>query len=132
MTALCVALPVLPLTVTATTHDPATAGLVTGVMAAFTIGLELVSPALLRRFQVRPLMVAAMLVQLVAMLAIAGVRTLPAMLAAGALAGAGFGLAVTVTVAAVGALAPPGRSGEAIGWFGLAASAPTIFGPPLA
>lgn len=132
MTALSLALPVLPLAVTATTHDPATAGLVTGVVAAFTIALELLSPALLRRFRARPLLAAAALLQLVAMAGFAELPTLPAMLACGALTGAGFGLLVTVTVVAVAALVPPGRSGEAVGWFGLSASVPTILGPPLA
>ncbi|HYW25752.1 MAG TPA: MFS transporter [Terriglobales bacterium] len=132
MAALSLALPVLPLTVAATTHDPASSGLVTGVTAAFTIVLELLSPGLLHRFRVRPLLLAAMLVQLIAMAGFAGIRTLPAMLVCGALTGAGFGLVVTATVAAVGALVPPGRAGEAIGYFGLCASVPTILGPPLA
>jgi predicted MFS family arabinose efflux permease len=132
MAALSLALPVLPLAVTATTHDAATAGLVTAVTAAATIALELLSPGLLHRFRVRPMLLAAMLVQLAAMAGFAGLRTLPAMLACGALTGAGFGLVITVTVAAVGALAPPGRSGEAIGYFGICASAPTILGSPLA
>jgi predicted MFS family arabinose efflux permease len=120
MAALGLALPVLPLTVVA------------GVMAAFTVVLELLSPGLLRRFPVRLLLVAAMLVQLLAMAGFTELRTLPAMLACGALTGAGFGLFVTVTVAAVGALAAPGRSGEAIGYFGVCASVPAILGPPLA
>src|SRR5262249_58624981 len=71
-------------------------------------------------------------VQLVAMAGFAGLPALPAMLVCGVLAGAGFGLFVTVTVAAVGALAPSGRSGEAIGYFGLSASVPAILGGPLA
>jgi predicted MFS family arabinose efflux permease len=132
MAALSLALPILPLTVAATTRDPVSAGLVTGVTAAFTIALELLSPGLLQRFRVRPLLVVAMLIQLVAMAGFAALRTLPAMLVCGALTGAGFGLLVTVAVAAIGALVPAGRSGEAIGYFGLSASAPTILGPPLA
>ena len=110
MAALGLALPVLPLPVDAATHNRATTGPVTGAMAAFTIGLELLSPGLLRRFRVQRLLVAAMLLQLVAMAGFAELRTLPAMLACGALTGAGFGLVLTVTVAAVGALVPPGRS----------------------
>jgi len=126
------ALPVLPLTVTAATHDQATAGLVTGVVSALTITMELLSPNILRRFRVRDVLVASALVQLVAMAGFAAVRTLPAMLAWGALTGAGFGLFVTVVVVAVAALVPPGRTGEAIGYFGLGVAAPTILGPPLA
>jgi predicted MFS family arabinose efflux permease len=132
MAALGLALPILPLTVDAITHDRATTGLVTGVVAAFTVGLELLTPSLLLRFRARLLLVLAMLLQLVAMAGFAELRTLPAMLACGALTGAGFGLLVTVTVAAVGASVPPARTGEAIGYFGLCASVPTILGPPLA
>jgi predicted MFS family arabinose efflux permease len=132
MAAYSLALPVLPLTVVARTHDRATAGLVTGVISAFTVVLELLSAALLRRFSERTLLVAGMLLQLVAMTGFAELRTFPAMLVCGALTGAGFGLFVTVLVVAIGGLAPPGRSGEAIGYFGLCASAPTILGPPLA
>lgn len=132
MAALSLALPVLPLTVAATAHDRATAGVVTGVVAAFTIALELLSPGLLRRFRARPLLVASALLQLVAMAGFAGLPSLPAMLACGALTGAGFGLLVTVTVVAVAALVPPARAGEAVGYFGLSASVPTILGPPLA
>jgi predicted MFS family arabinose efflux permease len=132
MAAYSLALPVLPLTVAATTHDRATAGLVTGVISAFTVVLELLSAALLRRFSERTLLMAGMLLQLVAMTGFAELRTFPAMLVCGALTGAGFGLFVTVLVVAIGGLAPPGRSGEAIGYFGLCASAPTILGPPLA
>jgi len=132
MAALCLALPILPLTVAATAHDRASTGIVTAVTAAFTILLELLSPGLLGRFRARTLLLAAMLLQLVAMLGFAELRALPAMLTGGALAGAGFGLAVTVTVAAVGAMVPPDRSGVAIGYFGLCASVPAILGPPVA
>ena len=132
MAAYSLALPILPLTVAATTHDRATAGLVTGVVAAFTVALELLSAGLLRRFTARTLLVAGILLQLVAMAGFVALPAFPAMVVCGALAGAGFGLFVTVMVVAVGALAPPGRSGEAIGYFGLCASAPTILGPPLA
>ncbi len=132
MTSLSLALPVLPLTVAETTHDPAAAGIVTAVVAAFTIALELQSAALLRRFRHRTLLVAALLVQVLAMAGLAELRALPAMLVCGALMGAGFGLAATITASTIGSLAPPGRHGEAIGYYGLSASAPAILAPPLA
>lgn len=132
MTPLCLALPVLPLTVSSTTGDPALAGVVTAATAALTVALELVSPGLVRRFSPRTLLVAALLVQLVAMAGFAGVRTLPAMLVCGALSGAGFGLLVTITVVAIGTLTPAARAGEAIGLFGVCASTPAILGPPVA
>jgi predicted MFS family arabinose efflux permease len=132
MTPVNFALPVLPLTVTETTHLPAAAGVVTAVAAACTIVLELLSANLLRRFHHRTLLAAALLVQVLAMAGFAGLRELPAMLVCGALAGAGFGLSATVTASAVASLAPPDRQGEAAGYFGLSASAPAVIAPPVA
>jgi predicted MFS family arabinose efflux permease len=126
------ALPVLPLTVTAITRQPAAAGLVTGTVSAFTIAMELVSPSFFHRFRVRDLLVGSALVQVVAMAGFAAVSALPAMLACGALMGAGFGVFVTVVAVATASLAPPGRTGEAIGYFGVGVAVPTIVGPPLA
>jgi len=94
--------------------------------------LEVASPGLMRRFQARRLLLGALLLQMVAMAGFAEFRALPAMLVCGAVTGAGFGVAATVTASSVGSLAPPGRHGEAIGYYGLSASAPTIFAPPLA
>lgn len=132
MTSLNLALPILPLTITESTHDRAAAGIVTAVIAACTIALELASPGLMRRFQARSLLLWALVLQTLAMAGFAELRALPAMLLCGALTGAGFGVAATVTANSVGSLAPPGRHGEAIGYFGISASAPTIFAPPLA
>jgi predicted MFS family arabinose efflux permease len=126
------ALPVLPLTVTAMTHQPAAAGLVTGTVSAFTIATELLSPSFFHRFSMRDLLVGSALVQFVAMAGFAAVPPLPAMLVCGALMGAGFGVFVTVLAAAAASLAPPGRTGEAIGYFGVGVAVPTIAGPPLA
>jgi predicted MFS family arabinose efflux permease len=44
--------------------------------------------------------------------------------------GAGFGTVATVSTILVGELAPPGRRGEAIGYYGLAASLPSVVGQP--
>ena len=131
MTTLNLSLPILPLTIAAT-GDRAAAGVVTAVVAAFTIVFELRTAALLRRLPQKNLLVMAMLIQAIAMAGFAGFRGLPAMLLFGALAGAGFGVVATVTASAVGSLAPPGRHGEAIGYYGLSASLPTIFAPPAA
>jgi predicted MFS family arabinose efflux permease len=132
MTSLNLILPVLPLTVTRTVREPAAAGIVTAVVALCTIALELHAANLLRRFRHRTLLLAALAVQVAAMAGFAWLPFLPAMLVCGALTGAGFGLVATVTANAIGSLAPQGRQGEAIGWFGLSASAPSIFAPPLA
>jgi predicted MFS family arabinose efflux permease len=129
MTTLNLVFPILPLVI-AQTGDRAGAGVVTAVVAACTIVLELRTAALLRRFGETRLLVAALLVQMLAMAGFAIVPGLPAMLVFGALAGAGFGTVATVTASAAGNLAPPGRHGEAIGYYGLAASVPTIIAPP--
>src|SRR5581483_9126844 len=84
MTSLNLALPILPLTITQTTHDRAAAGIVTAVISACTIVLEVASPGLMRRFQARRLLLGALLLQMVAMAGFAEFRALPAMLVCGA------------------------------------------------
>jgi predicted MFS family arabinose efflux permease len=130
MSTLNLILPVLPLVI-ASTGDRAAAGVVTAVVAAFTILLELRTAAILRRLAERWVLVLALGVQLLAMAGFALVPGLPAMLVFGALAGAGFGTVATVTASAAGGLAPPGRHGEAIGYYGISASVPTIICPPV-
>ena len=129
MSTLNLVLPVLPLMI-ARGGDRAAAGVVTAVVSAVTILLELRTAALLRRFDERSLVIASLLLQGVAMAGFAFVPGLPAMLVSGALAGAGFGIVATVTASAAGSLATAGRHGEAIGYYGIAASVPTIVCPP--
>lgn len=132
LTSLNLALPVLPLVVARATHEASFAGIVTAAVAACTVALELQTSRLLRRFRPTTLLLAAIALQLVAMAGFALNPPLPAMLILGGLTGAGFGAVATVTVNMVGALAPPGRQGEAIGYYGLAVSTPAIIAPPVA
>jgi predicted MFS family arabinose efflux permease len=124
------ALPVLPLTVTSVTRNTSSAGIVTAVVALLTMVFELQSARLLARFRPTLLLLAGLLVGTIAMVGFALVRTLPAMLVFGALAGAGFGVVATVSTSMVGRLAPPGRTGEGIGYYGLAASLPAVVAQP--
>jgi predicted MFS family arabinose efflux permease len=124
------ALPVLPLTVTSVTRNTSSAGIVTAVVALLTMAFELQSARLLARFRPVALLLAGLLVGTIAMAGFAEIRTLPAMLLFGGLAGAGFGVVATVSTSMIGWLAPPGRSGEAIGYYGLAASLPAVVAQP--
>ena len=132
LTSLNLALPVLPLVVTRATHEASIAGIVTAVVAAGTVALELQTSRLLRRARPTTFLPAAIALQMVAMAGFALNPPLPAMLILGGLTGAGFGAVATVTVNMVSGLAPPGRQGEAIGYYGLAVSTPAIIAPPVA
>ena len=120
----------LPLTVATATGNASLAGVVTATVAVLTVILELQAPHLLRHLRPVRLLVAGLLVEMVAMAGFAEFRSLPAMLVLGGLVGAGFGTVATVSTIMVSDLAAPGRRGEAIGYYGLAASLPSVVGPP--
>jgi len=124
------ALPVLPIAVERMTGRTGATGIVTAGVALFTVVFELVAARLVGRLRPSLLLIGAVGLEMVAMAGFATVQSLPAMLLFGCLVGAGFGTVATVSAALIGALAPPGRQGEAIGYYGLAASAPAIIGPP--
>jgi predicted MFS family arabinose efflux permease len=130
LTTLNLALPVLPLSVAQATGNTGLAGVVTATVAVLTVIFELQAPHLLRRIRPVRLLVAGLLVEMIAMAGFAEIRALPAMLFFGGLVGAGFGTVATVSTILVGRLAPPGRRGEAIGYYGLAASLPSVVGQP--
>jgi predicted MFS family arabinose efflux permease len=130
LSTLNLALPVLPLSVARATGNTGLAGVVTAAVAVLTVIFELQAPHLLRRVRPVRLLVAGLLVEMIAMAGFAEFRALPAMLFFGGLVGAGFGTVATVSTILVGRLAPPGRRGEAIGYYGLAASLPSVVGPP--
>jgi predicted MFS family arabinose efflux permease len=132
LTSLNLALPVLPLLVDRATHRPSLTGIVTVVVAACTVVLELQTSRLLRRFRAKNVLLAAIIAQLIAMAGFALAPPLAVMLVLGGLTGAGFGTVATVSATMIGAMAPPGRQGEAIGYYGLAVSTPAIVAPPLA
>ncbi len=126
-----VTLPSLPAYVASAGSSTASAGATTTVMLAATVLFQPVVPALLRRLSA-PATVAIGLV----------VMGLPAPLLIWANAGAGLysicvlrgvGFAVFTVAGAIMAseVAPPGREGEAVGLYGLAAGIPNVIVIPL-
>ena len=132
MTTLNLALPILPITVTTATGNASIAGTVTAAVALFTVVAELRTAGWMARFGPITVLRVALVVEMVAMAGFAEFQTLPAMLVFGGLVGAGFGTVATVTAATVGSFVPTARQGEAIGYYGLAASFPGIVAPPAA
>jgi predicted MFS family arabinose efflux permease len=129
LTTLNLILPVLPLTVARATGNAGVAGFVTVSVALLTVVSELQAARLLSRFRPLSLLLAGLLLEMVAMAGFAEIRALPAMLVLGGLVGAGFGTVATVSTVMMGSLAPPERRGEAIGYYGLAASFPSVVAP---
>jgi predicted MFS family arabinose efflux permease len=129
LTTLNLILPVLPLTVARATGNAGVAGFVTVSIALMTVVSELQAARLLSRFKPLSLLLAGLLLEMVAMAGFAEIRALPAMLVLGGLVGAGFGTVATVSTVMMGSLAPPERRGEAIGYYGLAASLPSVVAP---
>lgn len=130
-TSFFVTLPSLPAYVESTGHSTAAAGATTTVMLAATVLFQPAVPALLRRLSAT----ATVAIGLVVM-------GLPAPLLIWANAGAGLysicvlrgvGFAVFTVAGAIMAseVAPPGRQGEAVGLYGLAAGIPNVIVIPL-
>ncbi|QGH69434.1 MFS transporter [Pseudactinotalea sp. HY158] len=104
------------------------AGTITTVMLAATVLTQVVSPALMRRFSLRGLLVwGLVLLGLPAPLYL-WATALPGLYAVSAVRGVGFGLLTVTAALAIQVAAPPGRQGEAIGLFGLAGAIPTMIG----
>jgi MFS family permease len=129
LTTLNLILPVLPLSVARATGNAGVAGFVTVSIALMTVVSELQAARLLSRFRPLSLLLAGLLLEMVAMAGFAEIRALPAMLLLGGLVGAGLGTVATVSTVMMGSLAPLERRGEAIGYYGLAASLPSVIAP---
>jgi predicted MFS family arabinose efflux permease len=132
LSTLNLSLPVLPIAVERLTGQARAAGVVTAAVSLFSVVFELAATRLVERFRPAALMITALVVEGIAMVGLAEARSLPEMLLLGALMGAGFGTVATVTATLIGALAPASRRGEAIGYFGLAASFPSVIAPSAA
>lgn len=109
----------------------AVTGSITGVYMFAATATPLAMARLLSRYDTRSLLVVSVL--LLAAPAFAYPLTAePAAVAALSLVrGVGFGIAAVGCAMAISVLALPERRGAAVGWFGLAASSPAIFGPGL-
>jgi len=109
------------------------AGAATAALFIGAVAGELLTPWLMSRWSSWGLLVAGQLMTAVPSLVYVMPRPdATLMLAAAAARGLGMGVAIVVAVALVAELTPPDRRGRAIGYFGLALSAPGIVLPSVA
>src|SRR6266487_685682 len=100
------------------------AGLVTGVLMLASVLAEFTATSLMRRCGYRVVLALSAVLLGVPTLALLGPDTMVTITAVSFVRGLGFGFSVVVTGALVALLLPPGRRGEGLGLFGLAASVP--------
>jgi len=106
------------------------AGLVTGVLMLASVLAEFTATSLMRRCGYRVVLALSAVLLGVPTLALLGPDTMVTITAVSFVRGLGFGFSVVVTGALVALLLPPGRRGEGLGLFGLAASVPAVAALP--
>ncbi|HEU4540533.1 MAG TPA: MFS transporter [Jiangellaceae bacterium] len=131
MTSFYLLLALVPMYADANGASAAGAGLATGVLMLSTVGVELVSPALIARFGNRRTVGSGLLLLGVPALALPGSESMVTILAVCLVRGAGFAIVVVVIGAWVAAMAPRERRGEALGVGGVVASVPAVIMLPL-
>src|ERR1700716_3427418 len=108
------------------------AGAATAALFAGSVVGELSTPWLMSRWGAAALLIAGQLLNAVPSLVYVFPRSSAwQMLAAAGMRGLGMGVAIVIAVTLVGELAAPKRRGRAIGYFGLALTAPGIVLPPI-
>jgi MFS family permease len=108
------------------------AGAATAALFAGAVIGEISTPWLMSRWSSSRLLIAGQLLTAVPSLVYVFPRaTAGQMLAAAGLRGLGMGVAIVVAVTLVAEFAAPNRRGRAIGYFGLALTAPGIALPPI-
>ena len=103
------------------------AGLTTAVFMLSTVLTQIQMPRILGRYGYRRTLAAGLLFLGVPALFYAYAQTLVPILAVTLVRGVGFGIITVVFAALVVELAPPGRTGEALGLIGVAITLPNIF-----
>ena len=103
------------------------AGLATAVFMLSTVLTQIQMPRILGRYGYRRTLAAGLLFLGVPALFYAYAQTLVPILAVTLVRGVGFGIITVVFAALVVELAPPGRTGEALGLIGVAITLPNIF-----
>ena len=103
------------------------AGLATAAFMLSTVLTQIQMPRILGRYGYRRTLAAGLLFLGVPALFYAYAQTLVPILAVTLVRGVGFGIITVVFAALVVELAPPGRTGEALGLIGVAITLPTIF-----
>lgn len=119
-------LPVAPLWAVHGGAGPAGAGLVTGVLLATTMGMQLAVSRLLRAYGYGRTMALGLVLLATGGAALAGSDALGWILACSVIRGAGFGILTVTGSAVVGHLAPPALRGRMIGVYGLAVAVPNL------
>ena len=119
-------LPVAPLWAVRGGADEFGAGLVNGVLLAFTVVTQLAVPALLRRFGWTAVLVTGMLLLGLPSAGLLLSDALLPILVVSALRGLGFGILTVTGSALVAELVEPARRGRAVGLYGLSIAVPQI------
>lgn len=107
------------------------AGVATGSLLTATVVTQLAVPALMRRFAPWLLMAAALLLLGLPSLVYAFDVSVPVLLGATVLRGAGFGLLTIVSTSLAAHYAPAGKQGAALGWLGLVTALAGVISPGL-
>jgi predicted MFS family arabinose efflux permease len=131
LTTLYLLLSVVPLYVTSIGVGGAGAGAATASLMLASMATELATPRLIARFGYRKVFGTGLVLLGAPALAFPLASSLPAVMAAGALCGLGFGIIVVTAGALVALMVPPERRGEGLGIYGVVVSLPGVIGLPL-
>jgi len=110
---------------------PGAAGVATTATLIATVAVQLVTPALLRRFSARALLAVGLALLGAPAPFYAVVTSMPAIVALSVLRGAGFALITVIGALTATEAVTPNRRGAAIGLYGLGAAIPIALGPGL-
>ncbi|WP_166397690.1 MFS transporter [Rubrobacter marinus] len=121
-----------PYYVAASGSGDAVTGSITGVFMFAATVTPLAMARLLSLYDTRSLLVVSVLLLAAPAFAYSLTPDPVSVAALSLVRGVGFGIAAVACAMVISVQAPPERRGAAVGWFGLAASAPAIFGPGLA
>ncbi|MFD4577757.1 MFS transporter [Streptomyces sp. NPDC058417] len=107
------------------------AGALTGTLIATTLVVQPFTPWLFARLGRRRSLALSGALMALPSLPLAGVSSLPGLVALSAVRGLGFGVFVVAGVTFTAELFPPERRGRAMGWYGAAVGAAGVIGAPL-
>jgi MFS family permease len=122
---------VVPLYLAANGAGGIGAGLSTGAMMFAAVAVELVVPAMLRRFGYRATLGLGLVLLGAPSLVLIFTTSLPLVLAVCVVRGAGLAIMVVGAVVLVAELTPPARRGEGLGVYGVVVGLPAALGLPL-
>jgi MFS family permease len=123
-------LSVTPMRAAAAGAGSAGAGMVTAVLLLGTVGAELASSCLIRRYGYRPVLAAGAVLLGVPSLVLLAHASLAVLAAASVIRGFGFGLGTVVLDTLAALLVPADRRGEGLGLLGVFATVPGVVALP--